>query len=161
MNNSTLKVIIITSLLSCLFGCSGTGRQAPIVDSYETISDRGSHISSLAKGFIGTPYRYGGQDPAGFDCSGLVHYTHRKTGIVVPRTSKGQYAAARYIETDELSPGDVIFFRLSYWRRVSHVGIYAGNGKFIHAPKSGQRVSMSNINTPYWRDRIVKAGRFY
>ncbi len=126
----------------------------------EKTNDKGSEIYHIAEGFLGVPYRYGGSDPSGFDCSGLVQYAYKNAGISVPRTAAAQYKAAQSVTRSELKPGDVIFFR-QHWRRISHVGIYAGHGRFIHAPGSGKKVTYSSLNEPYWQKHLVKTGRFY
>ena len=113
----------------------------------------------LARQLIGTPYRYGGSDPSGFDCSGLVQYVHARAGLRVPRTTRQQYRAARRVSLSDLRPGDLLFFRRN-GRGVSHVGIYEGGGRFIHAPSSGKRVSRATLDNPYWRRRLAGAGRF-
>ncbi|WJW74980.1 C40 family peptidase [Thiohalobacter sp. IOR34] len=107
---------------------------------------------------LGVPYRYGGTDRRGFDCSGLVYFTHRRAGIRVPRTTRDQFAAARPVLLDRLRPGDLLFFRIGGKGR--HIGIYAGNGEFIHAPSSGKRVSRARLDNPYWRRHLLGAGSF-
>lgn len=107
---------------------------------------------------LGAPYRYGGSGPRGFDCSGLVYYSYRKAGIAVPRTTGAQYRQSQRVKLSALQPGDLIFFRISR-ERFSHVGIYAGDGRFIHAPSSGKRVSYALLTDPYWKARVVGAGR--
>lgn len=165
--------IIVAAML---VGCSSTPKlHAPIIEGgigSETVrsipgqlipefsNDKGSEIFNIAQEFLGVPYRYGGGDPSGFDCSGLVQFSHFNAGISVPRTASAQYKAAHPITRSELKPGDVIFFRVN-WRKISHVGIYAGQGKFIHAPSSGKQVKISSLNEPYWQKRMVKTGRFY
>ena len=171
MNNFYAILIVVTAV--GLSGCSST--PAPIMEGSvgveavasvssefmpESLDGKGSEIFNIAQGFLGTPYRYGGGDPSGFDCSGLVQFTHMNAGINVPRTAAAQYKAAHPVTRSELRPGDVIFFRV-HWRKISHVGIYAGQGKFIHAPSSGKQVKFSSLNEPYWRKRVVKTGRFY
>ncbi|MFK8068416.1 MAG: C40 family peptidase [Gammaproteobacteria bacterium] len=170
-----IRSTFILALL-ILNGCS-TSRNtpAPIIerhgDHYETSpappsyatkrpSGKGDQIYTIAHKLIGSPYRYGGEDPSGFDCSGLVQYSHRNVGIKVPRTANDQYKSAYSIPASELKPGDVIFFRFN-WRNISHVGIYAGQGKFIHAPRKGKRVTTSSLSEPYWQKRVAKTGRFY
>ena len=107
---------------------------------------------------VGTPYRYGGAGPQGFDCSGLVYYSYRKAGIAVPRGTGEQYRQSRRVKLSRLQPGDLIFFRISR-DRLSHVGIYAGSGRFIHAPSSGKRVAYASLDNPYWEARVIGAGR--
>ena len=116
---------------------------------------KGHQIVSIAESLIGSPYRYGGATPNGFDCSGLVYYTHQQLDITVPRTTKQQAQHRPSKQLDAAQPGDILFFRI-YGSSISHVGIYKGDGQFIHAPKSGKYVSYANLGDPYWRERLVK-----
>jgi len=163
----SLTLIIAAGLSAC---SSAPKSYAPIVEtagsrtvtsssSKSTLDSKGAKIFSIAQNFLGVPYRYGGVDPSGFDCSGLVQFSHRHVGVNVPRTTAEQYKAVHPVTRSELKPGDLIFFRIQ--RRVSHVGIYAGQGKFIHAPSSGKHVKFSDLNGPYWQKRVAKMGRFY
>jgi len=104
---------------------------------------------------LGTPYRYGGDTPRGFDCSGLVHYSYLHAGIAVPRTVAGQYRNG--LPVRHLHPGDAVFFRMQ--GQVDHVGIYVGGGRFIHAPAPGERVRRASLDNPYWRRRYAGARR--
>ena len=106
---------------------------------------------------IGVSYLYGGTTPRGFDCSGLVYYTHRQVGVNVPRTSAAQLWAAKSVSLNNAQPGDLVFFRIN--GKISHVGIYVGDGQFIHAPQTGRTVSMQNLEDAYYRDHFVKVGR--
>ncbi len=119
----------------------------------------GLAIVRIARKMLGSPYHYGGSTPRGFDCSGLVSYAHRQAGIQVPRSSAEQYREAREVSLHDLQPGDLLFFRLQP-PKVSHVGIYDRNGRFIHAPSSGKKVSYAFLATPYWREHLIGAGRF-
>ncbi len=94
------------------------------------------------------------------DCSGLVHYTYLKVGVTVPRTVEEQRRHAFPVSLNELQPGDLLFFRLD-GRRISHVGIYLGGKRFIHAPRTGKHVSIAYLNDIYWNKRLAAAGRFY
>lgn len=119
----------------------------------------GNEIAMRAFSLLGSPYRWGGSGPKRFDCSGLVHFVYAEIGVAVPRTVAEQYSAARRVDLDEIAPGDLLFFRIS-GRRVSHVAIYAGEGRFIHAPKTGRRVELRTLDDEYYRPRLVAAGRF-
>jgi len=114
---------------------------------------------AIARNLVGTPYRYGGTNPRGFDCSGLVYYSYRKASIDVPRTTAEQYRQSKRVKMSRLQPGDLVFFNISR-SKTSHVGIYEGNGRFIHAPSSGKRVSYGSLDNPYWKGRVIGAGRF-
>jgi cell wall-associated NlpC family hydrolase len=116
-------------------------------------------ILEAATALLGTPYRYGGSTPAGFDCSGFVGYVLEQHGIDVPRSSAAMYRAVEQISFDELEPGDLVFFR-GYQPGPSHVGIYVGDGEFIHAPSTGRTVSFDKIDDPsYWGRRQIGAAR--
>ena len=121
---------------------------------------KGLQIVSIADSLIGSPYKYGGSSPQGFDCSGLVYYTHQQLDITVPRTSRQQAQHRPSKQLSAIQPGDILFFRL-YGSTVSHVGIYAGNNQFIHAPKSGRRVSYASLNDPFWSERLVKVSKLH
>ncbi|MDH5691614.1 MAG: C40 family peptidase [Gammaproteobacteria bacterium] len=110
--------------------------------------------------FIGVPYKFGGTSLNGVDCSGLVYLAYQNAGMHVPRTSKEQYSKSQKVRTNSLRPGDLLFFKLQS-RNVSHVGIFLGDGRFIHAPRTGKNVSYAHINNPFWSKRLVSAGRFY
>lgn len=113
-----------------------------------------------AKNMLGVKYRYGGASPRrGFDCSGLVQYSHRSAGINLPRTTALQFKAVKRIQRKYLKAGDLVFFKTTPARSVSHVGIYLGENKFIHAPSSGKRVKINSIKEKYWRKRFSGAGR--
>ena len=119
-------------------------------------------VIETARDMLGVPYRYGGSTPNhGFDCSGLVQYVYSQAGVQVPRTTGEQYRAALPIKRHSLEPGDVIFFRTHGRRFVSHVGIYIGSGKFIHAPSSGRHVSIDSLQDDYWRRRYTSGGRMF
>lgn len=121
-------------------------------------ANRGEALLRVAESRIGTPYRFGGAGPDAFDCSGLVAYAHRELGLTVPRTAAEQFAAATPVPRHELRPGDLVFFRLS-GREVSHVGIYAGGDRFVHAPQSGGRVRVASLEEEYFRRGFAGAGR--
>jgi cell wall-associated NlpC family hydrolase len=109
---------------------------------------------------VGVRYRYGGNSPdTGFDCSGLVsHVFERAWGIAVPRGTEAQRTVGRPVKLRELQPGDLVFYDTRN-RPYSHVGIYLGDGNFVHAPRPGARVRIESVNSPYWRARFNGARR--
>lgn len=117
-----------------------------------SVSDPEADIVEIAKQYLGTPYRFGGESPSGFDCSGLTSYVYGKAGIQIPRQTTAQYVALDPIRTPR--PGDLLFFRID-GKKVSHVGIYTGNFQFIHAPSTGKTVSYADIRTSYWKERYA------
>jgi cell wall-associated NlpC family hydrolase len=119
----------------------------------------GNEIAMRAISLLGSPYKWGGSGPTKFDCSGLVRFVYGEIGIEVPRTAAEQYSAARHIDLDDIAPGDLLFFRIS-GRRISHVAIYAGDGRFIHAPQTGRPVELRTLDDEFYRPRLVAAGRF-
>lgn len=120
----------------------------------------GAQVIDVARAELGTPYRYGGASPQrGFDCSGLVYYSFRHAGYSVPRTVLGQYRASEPVLGRDLRPGDLVFFR-TLRKRVSHVGIYLGDGRFLHAPSSGSKVRIGTLDSDYWRAKFIRGGRF-
>jgi cell wall-associated NlpC family hydrolase len=104
--------------------------------------------------FTGTPYRFGGSSPAGFDCSGLVRYVYAKFGVRMEHFSGAQYAAYPKVARDELQPGDLVFFAGR-----GHVGIYVGRGRFIHATRSGDHVRVSKLSEGWYREGYAGAVR--
>ena len=118
-------------------------------------------VIQQARAQIGTPYRYGGKTPkSGFDCSGLVFYSHKKSGQWIPRTTGEQYRASQPVARKNLRPGDLVFFRMRRSRQVSHVGIYLGANRFVHAPSKNKHVSIAKLTTPFWSKHFVRGGRF-
>jgi cell wall-associated NlpC family hydrolase len=121
---------------------------------------RGMHLLQLAQAQLGIPYRYGGDSPRGFDCSGLVRYVHALEGVSVPRTAAGQMLAAQRVPLDALAPGDLLFFA-SDGTQVDHVGIYAGDRRFLHAPRTGRPVGYDRLDDDWYAPRLRAAGRFW
>jgi cell wall-associated NlpC family hydrolase len=120
----------------------------------------GTAIARAAAVMIGAPYHFGGADAGGFDCSGLALYAHETVGLAIPRTAAEQQRAARPVPLAELAPGDLVFFRIRS-RHVDHVGIYAGNGRFIHAPRRGLAVAYADLSHGFYAQHLVSAGRFW
>jgi murein DD-endopeptidase len=121
----------------------------------------GAVIAQAAQSLIGTPYHFGGADAAGFDCSGLALYVHERVGVAIPRTAAEQQRAAYPVPLGQLAPGDLVFFRIRS-RGINHVGVYAGGGRFIHAPRAGLAVRYGNLSGgSFYARHLVSAGRFW
>lgn len=120
------------------------------------------NILKTAQSFIGIPYRWGGTSPEeGFDCSGLTMAVYRLNGLDLPRSSREQYKIGDIIHRKELARGDLVFFASSTSRkRVTHVGIYAGYGRFIHAPGKGKKICYGTLSSPYFSGRYVGGRRY-
>jgi cell wall-associated NlpC family hydrolase len=137
-----------------------SGEPAQPSDSVAESVSSGTQIARVAAELVGAPYHFGGADLQGFDCSGLAVYAHQQVGLEIPRTAQEQKRAARPVSLDSLEPGDLVFFRIRA-RHVNHVGIYAGAGRFIHAPRSGGVVSYGELGGDYYRKHLAGAGRFW
>jgi cell wall-associated NlpC family hydrolase len=116
-------------------------------------------VVTVALQYLGVPYVWGGSSPSGFDCSGLTQYCYREVGITLPRTSQSQYLAGQHIAVDRLDllqPGDLVFFGTGGdGAAVHHVGIYSGDGNFVHAPYTGATVRVDSLT-----DRIASRGDY-
>ena len=164
--------------LSLVFACGISAAQtAPANDDLgkfltdkgmlNRISEAGNQMQNQASdlvvgamGFLGVPYRRGGTSAeSGFDCSGFVKAMYEQTiGLVLPRSAAQQAAATQTIDKSELKPGDLVFFN-TMRHAFSHVGIYVGNGKFIHSPKPGAEVRVEDMGLAYWTRRYDGARR--
>ena len=124
------------------------------------VSGRASDLVINALSFLGVKYKYGGDHAStGFDCSGFVRHVYRQTlGLVLPHNAAQQSREGQRIAENQLRPGDLVFFN-TLRRAFSHVGIYIGNGQFIHAPRPGQDVQIGSLDSPYWARRFDGARR--
>jgi len=124
-----------------------------------SVTVRASDLVVNAMGFIGVPYRRGGSSEAGVDCSGFVRTIYEQTvGLMLPHRAKEQASVTQKIERSELKPGDLVFFN-TMRRAFSHVGIYVGDNKFIHAPRPGAKVRVEDMGLSYWNTRFDGARR--
>ena len=144
----------MTVILSLLFTLS-----IIITPVGKAAGDNGNQIVSIAKNYLGIPYRYGGTTTAGFDCSGYTGYVFKQAGIQLPRTSGQQYNVGTPVNKANLQSGDLVFFSGSKSSKISHVGIYIGNNQFISATSS-KGIKIDSINDRYyWGSRYVGAKR--
>jgi hypothetical protein len=118
----------------------------------------GYSLSSTALSLRGAPYRNGGADPGGFDCSGFVQYVFERHGVAMPRDVRRQFGVGATIEPDALEPGDLVFFS-TVAPGASHVGIAIGGDQFVHAPSSSGVVRVERLSAEYWAGRFVGARR--
>ncbi|MBS3809135.1 MAG: C40 family peptidase [Desulfobacterales bacterium] len=145
------------SIFLCLLvsGCAAVPRQAP----YDYAL--GGKIIQIAAQYRGTPYKPGGAGPEGFDCSGFAKYVFKKAGIEIPRTVRGQYKSGHSVSVSNMKKGHLVFFSTKKLGASpfspSHVGIYIGDEKFIHAPSSGGRVRFDSLDDNYWKSRFKGA----
>ena len=123
-------------------------------------SGQAAGMVEQAMGLLGVPYRRGGNNEStGFDCSGFVRHLYEKSvGQILPRRAVDQARATEVIDREELKPGDLVFFN-TMRRAFSHVGIYLGDGKFIHAPRAGKAVNVEDMRSAYWQKRFNGARR--
>lgn len=131
-----------------------------VADRAHTVADQASSLVVNAMGFLGVPYKRGGSSAeTGFDCSGFVRAMYEQTvGLLLPRRADQQAAATQVIDKKELQPGDLVFFN-TMRRNFSHVGIYVGDNKFIHAPRSGAQIRVEDMGVAYWARRFNGARR--
>ena len=146
------------------------GNAAPAPDQSDTApapsNDRPvlERVAATARQMVGAPYKYGGRTPRGFDCSGLVFYVYGEAGVTVPRTAREQLRASRSLALKEAVPGDLLFFKEK--NKVSHVGIYLGGQRFVHAPSTGKAMRLFGYSITYLvllfaamaADQLIRSG---
>jgi cell wall-associated NlpC family hydrolase len=144
-------------LIAVLAGCAGSP-QVPDAPAMRASDETARKAVAVAREMIGKPYRYAGDTPAGFDCSGLVRYSYGRAGISMPRATPAQRSATTLISVRGLRPGDLLFFDQE-GKKASHVGMYLGDGRFVHAPSTGGRVRTDSLSSEYWKKHFVEARR--
>ena len=169
----THTLIIAFSFLLSLGAQAAPARQGDEIDNFlaegplthmdqvrQTVSIKASELVVRAMGFLGVPYRRGGNSfETGLDCSGFVRTIYQQSiGLILPRRAEQQAAATQNIDKHDLQPGDLVFFN-TMRRTFSHVGIYIGEGRFIHSPKPGAEVRVESMSVAYWNRRFDGARR--
>lgn len=165
MHQAHARGLICLSLATGLMSaCSMAVHRAEPVEASVSIelpaTERANEVLLRALGLVGTRYRYGGDDPdEGFDCSGLIAFVFQDAaGIDLPRSSAAIGALdAPHVGAEALAGGDIVLFAVR--GRVNHVGIYVGDGRFVHSPKDGQSVRLDRLDAPYWREHYAGARR--
>ena len=140
-----------------LSACASAPPVAPAARAQGSSSEK---AASVALKMVGKPYRYGGSAPShGFDCSGLVQFSYRQAGIAVPRSTEQQLRVSRAVARSAVRRGDLLFFDQE-GKKKSHVGIYLGDGRFVHAPSSGKQVRVDYLDSRYWKTHLADVRRF-
>lgn len=153
------RLYLLAGLLALVVagGCASTsGPLRP--SSASAVHPIAQRVVAEAQALMGAAYRPGGAGPDGFDCSGLVQYLYARYGVQLPRTSARQFTAGEGVSTRRILPGDLVFFRIN-GRSVSHVGLWLGDGRFLHAPSVGRHVRVDDLDTPYWSRRFAGVRR--
>jgi cell wall-associated NlpC family hydrolase len=147
--------------LTCLvvLGSGASAAFASPLPPEEPAQQPGSEVAELAEQFVGTPYRWGGASPAGFDCTGFVMYVYSQFGVSLPHNVAGQLGSGERVSSDELEPGDVLVFANTYRGGLSHTGIYVGDGQFVHAADERHGVMVSSLGDGYWSSHLAGATR--
>ena len=135
----------------------GNSSQAQSQASKEQAGD----LIMNAMGLIGLSYRYGGNNPnQGLDCSAFMQYIFKQSmRVSLPRTASEQFGVGSSVDRSSLQPGDMVFFRTAGPSRISHVGMYIGEGRFIHSPSTGKSISITSLDSGYWANKFVTARR--
>lgn len=166
---------LLLACLACLAllgmsGCSALGLDGGLPPGAHPAAPTATHrapaqnggpytVADTARSAVGVPYRWGGDSPSkGFDCSGLVYWAFARHGVQLPRPSWAQIRAGTPVGRNELQPGDLVFFK-TVRGNAYHVGIYVGGGRFVHSPRSGQSVRLSDMSEGYWRKHYAAARR--
>ena len=157
-NPSRVVQVALLGLAVTLAACSSVSRRPPEPD--RSIDRRGperqwaQRAVDLAMQYRGAPYRWGGETPSGFDCSGFVRYVYAQVGISLPHNAAMQYQYGTSVSRDELEPGDLVFFD-----HLRHNGIYIGDGRFIHSRQTGKYVGVGNLDDDWYRTHWVGGRR--
>ncbi|TWI53767.1 cell wall-associated NlpC family hydrolase [Pseudomonas duriflava] len=165
---SALMRFALIGVVALLTAC--VGNSPPVVSPQpaapmsvpNTYSQAADDVLFRALGLVGTPYRYGGNTPAGgFDCSGLINFVYQDVmGIRLPRTTHDMINLnTPSVARASLQPGDLVFFATAGGKQVSHAGIYVGEGRFVHAPSSGGTVRLDSLDSRYWQKAYLNAKR--
>ncbi|MDT8903074.1 C40 family peptidase [Anaeroselena agilis] len=160
---SGLFNILLGLLFGKLLGGSGSdtdiGKVLGLSTTPAAPSANPNAIIATGQKYMGVPYVWGGETPAGFDCSGFTQYVMKQNGVTIPRTAAEQFAAGSPVAKDKLQAGDLVFFT-TYKPGASHVGFYMGDGKFLHASSGAKKVTVSKLDEAYYTERYIGARRY-
>jgi cell wall-associated NlpC family hydrolase len=161
----TGHVVKTVAMVLVLAGCTGSRTSSNFLPfstaPNQTVTSAQKGVSQTALSLLGTPYRFGGTTPEGFDCSGFVNYVYRKSaGMMLPRESHDLVRAGKQVSATNLLPADIVYFKIEHQKPL-HVGIYLGGGKFIHAPSRRGKVNIQSLDQDYWKTRYLGARRIF
>lgn len=149
------------TMLGLVMGCSSQAvndvNRSPSAEQPVRTHSVGENAAAIAYQQVGVPYRYGGANAQGFDCSGLVHYAYGRAGKRIARTTGGLWSSTASVQRAELQVGDVLFFDID--GKMSHVGLYLGEQRFVHAPSTGRTVTVEKLSSPFYAQAFVRGGR--
>lgn len=148
--------LILVGFVSMLAASCASAPPRPVKGYSPAVGEK---AADTAFSMVGKPYKYRGESPSGFDCSGLVRYSYLVAGVDVPHGTKSLMYVTRPVSRSSVRKGDLLFF-LQEGKRYSHVGIYIGSDRFVHAPSSGKTVRTDNLTDPYWKKHLLDARRF-
>jgi murein DD-endopeptidase len=154
MSGAAPSVLSAAAAFFLLAACASAPSPSPVVTDPAAADRAASHALKM----VGKPYKYGGSTPTGFDCSGLVQYSYKQAGVSLPRSTDGLLSTSAPLRGSRLRPGDLLFFDQE-GKKKSHVGIYLGDGRFVHAPSSGKTVRTDKLDSPYWKKHLSEARR--
>jgi murein DD-endopeptidase len=150
------KLLLVIGVLGLLFaGCAHA--PAKRIPGYS--ASAGDAAADTALAMVGRPYKFKGETPGGFDCSGLVRYSYLNAGMNLPHGTKALLTVTRSVGLTNARKGDLLFF-IQEGRKYSHVGIFVGNDQFVHAPSTGGLVRLDSITDPYWEKHYLDTRRF-
>ncbi len=150
-----MRFLVPALMAVVVAGCAS----APATRLPEAPPATGERAAAYALKMLGKPYRFGGASPSrGFDCSGLVQYSYAHAGLKLPHNTEAQWRLSKPIRRADLRRGDLLFFDEKGGKN-SHVGVYVGNGAFVHAPSSGKRVRRDQLDSPYWQKHLSELRR--
>ena len=155
---------VIGVVAAVVVGCAGTpppkpAVAIPVTHTPQATTPTQTQVVTVAQSLLGTPYRYGGSTPKGFDCSGFISHVYREAaGVNLPRETQGLTQIGRSIEMADLRPADIVYFKIEQQGQL-HAGIYLGDGRFIHAPSTSGQVNIQRLDLDYWKTRYQGARR--
>jgi len=153
----TLTITMLGSLAGCSSNAIDESGRSPSKQPVSRSQSLGERAAAVALEQVGVPYRYGGATRSGFDCSGLVQYSYRSAGKSMPRTTGQLWSSTSTVRRQDLQIGDLLFFSIE--GKMSHVGMYLGGQRFVHAPSSGRKVAVAKLNSPYYSAAFIRGGR--